>query len=337
MKKSTYRVDKGKSSLLICKVCWSIITKEEIRIGKNNYYTAIDYYHMNCFTPKLNQFIRKKDLEIKLNEEDTSIFLKWLEDWNAKQFSLKTPSSLKITISKQIKSSDPLYKRSLLEIFKYLDIEDILKNICLISKEYYHLTWNQELWHYYCVRDYHEKIQTNDWKQSFINDYFIRCIECKQKPKENDPYICPFLKKVICDNCKKLEEYKSYSKSKIKKRFDIDPKLIDIKYIQGYEYTKIVHYKSLKEAILRFRKKNKDFLLEKLKTEYENDHEIIQITEDIDINQMEIKESCSYIPKYNKRMKLESYKIIFDAIRSGCYNSFLLRKLFKSIKNDFKV
>ena len=77
--------------------------------------------------------------------------------------------------------------------------------------------------------------------------------------------------------------------------------------------------------------------MEKLKTEYENDHEIIQITEDIDINQMEIKESCSYIPKYKKRMKLESYKIIFDAIRSGCYNSFLLRKLFKSIKNDFKV
>ena len=76
---TSFRVDKGKSCLISCKTCESKITKEEIRVVKKNYCAATDYYHLNCFTPKLDQFIRKKDLEMKLNEEDTSIFLKWLE------------------------------------------------------------------------------------------------------------------------------------------------------------------------------------------------------------------------------------------------------------------
>lgn len=72
MKKTSFTAEISKTNKTICKVCQTRLEKNLLRL-KNHVFTPFDYYHLECYKPKLQQYISKSDLDIKLDEENKKL------------------------------------------------------------------------------------------------------------------------------------------------------------------------------------------------------------------------------------------------------------------------
>ena len=318
MKMNTFVVDQPTSKRTSCKACFAPIQKGEIRILIKNYYKS-KYFHLPCFIPKLDQYICQSDINLNLDEESKIVFMSWLNDWNSRHFSLENPPSCPVALSKEVTSSNPIHKRMLLEIFKYLEVSDIVKNICLVNKEFYHVSWEQELWRELFVRDYKEEIATDNWRLKYATEYGKVCIECKTAPSEENMYICPLLKRVLCKQCRKKDEYRLLYKEQISRIYGIKANRLKVNFGSSDSCNKVIYKKDCIRAVNSLRNNNKEKILKELISKLGEDHDMVDIIENIDIEHMESDFSGfnHQFLRYNGNRYEKYYKILFNDIRTG--------------------
>ena len=124
----------------------------------------------------------------------------WVNDWN-KQFDL-SPASVKSFTEKRIKTGPSHRKRILLEAFKYLDAISLVKLVTGVSKEWYHVSWEEELWQV-LTRTYFPTWRGKQASRTeFITVWMTCCAHCEKElinPKRH--MVCPVTFRPKCLNC----------------------------------------------------------------------------------------------------------------------------------------
>lgn len=119
---------------------------------------------------------------------------------------------------------------SVLVVLTYLSLKDVLKNVALVSRFFYGLTFNNFLWKEECFlvygnegvnviieRFYREVKPVCEewlWKEIFFILMSYCCLECKRLDIEK-MRVCPILRKPICENCRKKDKFRLISLSQV--------------------------------------------------------------------------------------------------------------------------
>jgi hypothetical protein len=335
-----FTVEECQRPQILCKKCSIPFNKQEMRVTIKKIMMSTEYYHLPCFTPRFNQYIIEKNIIIKLNQENTKIFKDWLENWNSNFFPLDQipPEKMKATLMLQDKSlttSATRRRRMLIEIFLFLEINDISKVLPFVSKEFYHTTWEPELWKCLIKRDFLEiSTESENWKHSYLKLYVSCCLECKEIPSEENFYRCPLIKRVLCNKCRKTDKYKLLCKSDIKSCFDIDAKCLGINFGQAFCNNQVVYKCYLLKAIEKFREKNKDAVLSKLYEELDENCKLVRDVKDINYCKMDKDYGLNFSkPNWDERNEDKNYRAIYSFIRSG-RGKIYYNKIFSKNKGN---
>ncbi|CAG9328838.1 unnamed protein product [Blepharisma stoltei] len=205
MRKNAFQAEIAKRNSK-CLACGEIIPIGAIKI-KVPRFQVFDFYHFKCYTPKVNQYICKSDVKNCLDSKNAEILNNWIDEWNQDYIPLDKPFREPPQFSKLVESSPSRYRRAWLEIFKFLDAIEVFKSYSYVNKEFYHISWDQELWHSYCVRDYADVAlydQEKNYRSQYVTMYMESCFWCHTRQTEENFKICPLIKKPICDSCKNL-------------------------------------------------------------------------------------------------------------------------------------
>ncbi|OMJ75811.1 hypothetical protein SteCoe_24947 [Stentor coeruleus] len=225
----------------------------------------------------------------------------------------------------------------LIEVFKFLDVYDLSKSLALVNKEYYHTTWEPELWRYLIVRDFKEEIsiETN-LRHRYLELFMNCCIECKKFTDNDNYYVCPLIKRVLCWPCRRLNKYKLISKTEIQTLYKISPSLLNLKFGIAHRRASVIYKGLFLESLKNFRQKNKKFVLEKLYEELDDNCKLIRDIKEIDIANMD-----KVFERYEKILKVEvnwdcsnhdkEYRKLYKFIRNGTAK-VNFKKIFKNLK-----
>ncbi|CAG9310990.1 unnamed protein product [Blepharisma stoltei] len=285
MFKVEFNVEYSKSSRAICRACDSKILKGDMRIYIYH-YDVPKYYHLKCYTPKYNQYICKNDIKVCVNDEDSRIFDKWLNEWNINYEPLDKPYHIPPKLDKQVESKSSKYKRAWIEVFRFISPRETSYTLSLVCKEFYHITWDEELWQFYYSNQYKNPIeQSNSWKDQYMLATLHSCAECLIYLDENNFHKCPLLKKPICDKCLGTPKYKILDKSDIRYQYKINPNVLNLKFCNGFCGTKQTYFFMIKKALIEYRNQNKQRILKKFENKSEH-AEIKEIVDSIDVENM---------------------------------------------------
>ena len=152
----------------------------------------------------------------------------------------------------------------------------------------------------------------------------------------NSSLICPLLKRLLCLNCRNLDDFSLLYKTQIKLRYDINPNVLDIKFAYSNNNKKVVYKKLFIDALIRYRNRMKWNILNKLKKYFNHNHEIISITENIDTKTIGILNGDYVNANYDTTIKKQSYLHIFDFICADAENKISFKDLVKLINSEFE-
>ncbi|CAG9328840.1 unnamed protein product [Blepharisma stoltei] len=310
---------------LKCKECQKSIAIGTLKLRIFLGFTDLHHFgnfHLNCYDPPVKHYIPKTDLVMRLDPENTKILNEWLENWN-KNFT--TPATI---FSKSVNSSPSKYRRSWIEIFRFLDAVEVLKIYSQVNKEFYHISWDEELWHFYCLREYSKDLINNNEK-SYRSQYIILrtecCNWCHMYLGGEYFYRCPLMGKPLCENCKTLKRFELMSKGEILGEFRINANILNIKFVEGCWGRKNTYRYMVEEAVESMCKRNKDFLIKILR---ENTNPIlIDFIEKIDINKNKI--SIIDINQVIDEPRKEMCTMIYEYVKYGFHKAKLLKLLKK--------
>ena len=172
----SFKVEYCKSYSIYCKTCRLKFKEKDIQIIYSSYTT--DYFHLHCFTPIVKQYIRKQDLRITLTGKDLKVFEDWLESWNKNYFCLDYKPKSGETFVQSLFPNINKNIRSLLEIFKFLNLKDILTSVIYVNKEFYYVVWRKEFWQFLIFRDYGMRKICEDPRDFYIFYCGRLCGDC---------------------------------------------------------------------------------------------------------------------------------------------------------------
>jgi hypothetical protein len=333
-----YIVEPSKSSNTQCKTCAQKIITGIIRIVINRCGKAPLYFHLNCFD-HINQYLIKDDLIIKLSGNDLEIFEKWLEDWNKNYYCLDY-KPIKQSIPKQsLNSLKVPNKRVYLEIFKFLNLQDILKSITFVNKQFYQTTWSEELWEFLLKRDFSVSCSESHPKQVYATNFSLACVDCLKMTSIDDFFRCPFLKKTICATCYNCSKYDILIQSDLQVSYGIDFDKLDIEACTTDYHNKVVYSCVFEDRLKRFRKAQKEKVVEMMKV-LGPEHPALADVLNIDVDQMDIKtdlmKNHRKVINYNiPYVQWPFFEKIFHYIRSG-KGKITQMNIKKHIEHDFK-
>ncbi|CAG9329429.1 unnamed protein product [Blepharisma stoltei] len=266
-----------KSSLTRCRVCQQNIKKHDIRIFIYH-MSGNEYYHLNCYRPKVMQYICEKDIRMNLGGDGLQRFKEWLEEWNSKYPPIDKPYHSPPNMLKQVESKPSKYKRAWIEVFRFMSPAEVASKLSFVCKEFYHITWDEELWHFYYTNEFPvPEIEVDNWKNSYIAMALKACIGCHKLMEEDNFFRCPLLKKPLCMNCSNTKKFRVLSKSQIKAHYQINPNLLNVQFYLGKWSTLSCYNFMIKKAVVEYRQQNKQILLKELenKPQYQDLKEIL--------------------------------------------------------------
>ncbi|OMJ69623.1 hypothetical protein SteCoe_32602 [Stentor coeruleus] len=322
-----------------CKVCLTHISNKTIGVGLGVY--PKHFTHLECFKPQVKKYIRNCDIYTSLKYDSSkSIFNEWLENWNSNFIPLDKPieynkNAKNLYCIKTIKTQPPKKRRVFIEIFKYFDIYDLLKNLSQVCKGFYHTAWESELWWFLITRDF--KIIPNineNLRHYYLKLFTSACLECQKILKSNDFSRCPLIKRVLCFKCKTFPKYSFITKQEIKDFYGFDPKILKIHFeLSCIRHSQIVYLSTFLNELYKFREKNKRDLLEKLYVGHNEHCEIVKFVEGIDIGKMDKGIVRKYGFKiieisWSERLENKDYFKVFKYVRTG-KSKISFKRLFR--------
>lgn len=314
MQYTHFIVETPKSSKSTCGNCSRKIFKEDIRV-KIWHYEKTEFYHLSCYKPKLKQYITSRHITDYLKGSNSDKFQIWLNDWNLKFPPLDKPyHSIPVNI-KNVVSVPSKYKRAWIEIFKFTNPPEILKIIALVSKEFYHLSWDEELWRYFCNTIFESYNPDTDWRSYYSKLTFQACFGCHCILSDLEFFRCPLISKPICKKCRSQHpNFRVFHKNAIFCRYGINPNVLELDYAAGFNNKKVTYQFLIEKALVKFRLKNKAAVLEMI-CGLKNYKGCAEMIEDIDVSNMDIKDSW-HLPNYDTSIRHPMYNKIFKYIRS---------------------
>ncbi|CAG9316668.1 unnamed protein product [Blepharisma stoltei] len=317
MKETWFLAEDSRLRAETCDYCSS-----ELQIGYITIWTMnCRNYHLWCFKPEQQQYIYESDLTIRLTPQNQYILSCWLETWNEKFLPKYKPFDKPPKIVKTLNSQLPNLKRAWTEILKFIDPFETLNIIALVSKSFYELAWNDELWCFYCSQDYGIHSSTTSWKNCYALLSLETCVGCRKYFSNESFYRCPFLKKPICSDCRNNKpKYKLYSKKEIFQKYGINPIFLNLNFARAYPNRVVTYQFMAEKAIWQYRRENKRKLLEILQRNFKL--ETYEYVENLDIFNMEIE--VENIDKVKKKA--------FNYVRSRAGKDKMLKVIIKYAK-----
>ncbi|CAG9328358.1 unnamed protein product [Blepharisma stoltei] len=297
-----------------CGVCLEAIHKTDIRI-KIWHYEKSEFYHLECYKPKLQQYISSRHITSYLKGEYAEKFQSWLNEWNLKFPPLDKPSHFPPKLIKHVESQQSRRKRSWLEIFKFLRPREVLNSIAFVNKEFYHLTWDQELWRHYCIIFFDVQASIVDWRAYYCTLSLQACFGCKAIIQDSEFHRCPLLNKPLCKKCRRQDsKFKVYHKNAIFSKYGINPNVLNLEYVPGFNNRKVTYHFMIEKALYSFREKNKEVILAYFR-KLKGFDDLLKIVEEIDLANMDAKDNW-HLPNYDQKIQHSLYPRVFNYIRS---------------------
>lgn len=336
-----FLVTKPNSNRTSCFTCHSTITTEEIRISFKK-YDHNRYYHLSCFDPPEYHFIKPENLDIVLKEkQDEETVETWRTLWNGKFFPLDPTIPISIQTKKVLKTRPSKFSQIFTMVFRFLTIDELVNYAELTCKSFYHAAWDDSLWKFLMFREFDIEIKSKGIRKKYAQENLERCAKCKKK---DDLERCELLERNICGKCKGIFNDDYISRSKVMANHGFDPVKWGFRSKCFDGCTKYYSDIYLSKKLFRFRRENKFKALEMLIELLPPGSEFIQIIEDINIESMDKKIKTKFglyrlkeitIPSYiEKYEQFNSYKLIFDYIRTGKFKKLSDSKALNIIKSE---
>ncbi|CAG9331251.1 unnamed protein product [Blepharisma stoltei] len=330
MKRVSFTAEIAQFNKTSCKLCKSIIEKGALRI-KTHSYNCCNFFHLNCYTPSLKQYISKSDLCIKLDSLHKKVLDDWLNNWNQNYLPLDKPYHEPPKLFKLINSKSSKFRRSWIEIFKYSTIKDLVRKFSRVNKEFYHISWDEELWQFFCIRDFSCIVPKDTYRNQYVTILMEICFGCKAVPKAEHFYRCPLIGRPLCPCCRfNDKKFIAVTGPYIERAYNIDPKVLDLKFGQGYDNKKITYNFLVWEALAVYREKNKNDLLDFMKDNCVSD-KLICMVEKISTKEMDYTDIFGRIgANFDSKIIDIWYQQIFSYIRNGEGGSEFKQRLLKN-------
>lgn len=192
------------------------------------------FYHLYCFTPVIR--VRMQDTSIKvIGTEIQEEVKEWINDWN-QQFDL-SPTSLQTFTEKKVKTEASRHKRILLETFKYLDAVSIVKLVTGICREWYHVSWEDELWQVLMRTCFPRWTGKRASRREFLTVWLTSCAHCnKELENENRHMVCPLTFRPKCVGCFRDGKNRPTRLNWAKNEYFLSPSLIKELGISVFSY-----------------------------------------------------------------------------------------------------
>ena len=206
----------------VCCECEKEVTRGDLTVTEMHFYDRSPRKtHLYCYIRRTQRPI---DLDAKVQlvgvTEETEVkkVKQWVDRWNSR-FVPKIPEKY---LMKGVVTVYTPARRRLLEVFLYLSTHDIETVAGQVSKEWFHVSRDEELWKrkYLLVHSRDTTEGDTSYRQQFIAAMLASCWVCKQPvPLQQVKMVCPVRKRVLCQKCGDKEEariasLKSYCKER---------------------------------------------------------------------------------------------------------------------------
>lgn len=245
--------DEPKNSRSKCWYCHAMIVVGDLR-ATIKHKNRTEHYHLFCFKPFFPQFISAKNYVAKLDKFSKNIVEAWIANWNT-QF--KPSNSISISIKKHKKHLCKIKIQKLrmwIEVLKFLPGIEVIKNISRVSRMFYELSWNQELFKYFCQTEFSSKIEFKCFRSLYQETYTEACYSCKSL-NPNIKYTRFYhTQRNLCQKC----DCKLLTKGDIKDKYNSNPNRLGLKFIRMKYNRKCVESYWVDRAIVNRNKKRKE-------------------------------------------------------------------------------
>ena len=92
---------------------------------------------MRCFKPCIDQFIFPSDIKKYLKPESSITFFNWLENWNSQFFPVDLQKYCPNLVQSQNFHVKLGNKRLFLEVFKFLEVSELVLTVNRVDKKFY--------------------------------------------------------------------------------------------------------------------------------------------------------------------------------------------------------
>ena len=155
-----------------------------------------------------------------------------------------------------------------IEVLKFLPGIEIIQNLSLVNKNFYNLTWNNELFKHFCVTEFSSDLQYKCFRSLYICLFEESCLSCHSLDSSRKFQRLPYNHRNICQNCKP----NFINVGEIKDKFKIHPAKFGIKLGIARRGIKVCERVRVEKAVLVWRKKLKEkvfrFFLKYCKVEF---------------------------------------------------------------------
>ena len=185
-----------------CKVCHSRIHTGELRVSFCRFNFSSYHYHLYCFQPITHVRIDLNQCQVNVGDKDLLDDLKnWVCEWN-RQFAVDW-EGIAIYQRKGLEGHPGNFRRPLIEVFRYLDRSSLVLVAGRVSRGWYEVTWDKELWP--TISSFQPNF--NHPRAVYIAALYRQCMHCGEETK--DPHmICPLFRRPKCYKCYQKRKFR---------------------------------------------------------------------------------------------------------------------------------
>jgi hypothetical protein len=185
-----------------CKKCNKDIKATEVRVIFKRFYSRSLFLHLACYTPVTTVRIDKKDKGIAVkNKKIREKVDEWIDNWN-RQFGVNEEAVRQFE-NKRVRSYPSGLYIAILQACSYLRPREIVRTITFVSKAWYHVAWEDELWRRLGPGVLPEGVSPSaNYRNHYMRCSFSTCSNCKRYLKDEERHmLCPLTFKPKCLPC----------------------------------------------------------------------------------------------------------------------------------------
>lgn len=287
-------VEKCPSRQTACFKCSRSIGLGSLRVKKSSYGSNAKYYHLSCYKPEDPRpidFQKHVNLKGITAEKEVERVKKWVETWNSR-FVAKEEMLPVLFKAKGVETVGSPLRRLLLETFLYLELREIERIVAFVSKEWFHITRDNEFWktRYVAAFQPSETSEKDTYRTKFITKQQGCCWICHHfVPLKDIKMLCPLRKRPLCYECARKGEGRIVTLNAYFQQTQVSSSLVARLRFKHFIYCKFKHnyVSNLANTIIPYAEKRRKDLLDLLKTRFSS-----EITADImsDIENFDIVE-----------------------------------------------